>query len=177
MKHLKFPITAQRVIKHAYFPSTYENLNNPESLKLKFNSSTKNFQNEIIAKIERSALLHKYEIKDSSRELIDTLFSSSFEPPITTFKHVVITYLHTPKIILNNEDTESINNIMIINMDNLKNPPKYSEEYRTAELEYRMAEIDEINKINKIRYGDLVYKMIAISSGISVLVLLVKFKL
>jgi hypothetical protein len=47
--------------------------------------------NEINDKIGNKTILHKYEIKDSCKEVINILFSSEFEPPVNTFKHIVIT--------------------------------------------------------------------------------------
>jgi hypothetical protein len=93
MNRLKFPINAKRIFKHSYFTKNYEKIDHKDAINQSFDASVKNIHNEINDKIGNKTILHKYEIKDSCKEVINILFSSEFEPPVNTFKHIVITYL------------------------------------------------------------------------------------
>lgn len=68
------------------------------------------------------------------KQVIDILFGPNYKPNVHIFKHIIITYLNKPMIILSNCETQTINNDLVIPMDNLLYPDEWSNEYKELEV-------------------------------------------
>lgn len=141
----KFPITIERISKYVYYPKTYEKINCNDAVKITFNKDNKNLHNEIKEKINSAAIMQKYHIREECKEIVDLLFLK-FEPPIHTFKNIIITYVSGPKIILKNDDEQTINDDLVIPLDNLLYPDSWSQEAREADFREEIKKIEEFHE-------------------------------